>query len=307
MEISVIIPVRNEEDSIPILIPRLIKSLDLITSDWEVIFVTDLNSDNTFEVLKQNHNRESRIKVLKLSNSFGQHIAVYSALKLCKGAAAVIMDGDLEVQPEDIPKLHAKMNEGWEIVYGYSKTKNRNYFKDNYSRFFNRIMASATDYNMVSNSNMFRIISRRAIKEILKFKEYDPSLTYIMGLINFSSTGVKIDFDKRTHGKTKYSLNRQANFAINSLMSFSTKPLRMISVSGFILSFISFLYLVVVIIQKLFVEYTGFGWGTVIVLIILFGGLQLFAIGVIGEYIGRIFIQSKDRPRYIVEEKIGDL
>lgn len=307
MDISVLIPVRNEANALGFLIPRLLTTLGSMNLKWEVIFVTDINSDNTYEVLKVYHEKHPQIKIIKLTNSFGQHIAIWAGLRLCKGKCAVIMDGDLEVFPEDIPKLYRKQQEGYDIVYGHSKTKNRSLFRDTASRLFRRVMSTLTDYTMESNSNMFRIISRRVINEILRFEEYDPSLTYIMGLINLPSAGIPLSFGKREHGRTKYSLKKQLNFALNSLLSFSTTPLRMISALGFFISLASFIYLAVVAIQKLFVEYSGFGWGTVIVLIIFFGGLQLFAIGIIGEYIGRIFIQSKNRPRYIIEEKTGDL
>ena len=172
---------------------------------------------------------------------------------------------------------------------------------------FNKVMNLLSDYDSNFNTDMFRIISRRMIEEIKKFKEMKPSLTFIMSLVNFPSAKIKVKFGKRTEGKTNYSFKRQVNMGVDSILSFSTKPLRIISLIGLFFSVISFFYLLLVLIQKLFIDYGGIGWGTIVVLIIFFGGLQLFAIGVIGEYIGRIFLQSKDRPLYTIDEIIEDV
>ena len=306
MKLSVILPIRNEADTIPELISRLLSVLNHIEIDYEIIFVTDINTDNTLEILKRYSIADSKIKIIKLSNSFGQHVAVRAGLDHCEGDAAVIMDADLEMFPEDIPKLYSKLNEGFDIVYGVNKHKNRSFLKDLASKIFNKIMNLLSDENAALNTDMFRIISRKVINEIIKFREQKPSLTYIMGLINLPAVKVELEFGRRSKGRSNYNFKRQMNMAIDSFLSFSTKPVRFISLLGFFTSLVSFLYLLIVLIQKFFDKYTGIGLGTILVLIIFFGGLQLFAIGIIGEYIGRIFIQSKNRPLYIVEELFGD-
>jgi glycosyltransferase involved in cell wall biosynthesis len=306
MKLSVILPIRNEADTIPELISRLLSVLNHIEIDYEIIFVTDINTDNTLEILKRYSIADSKIKIIKLSNSFGQHVAVRAGLDHCEGDAAVIMDADLEMFPEDIPKLYSKLNEGFDIVYGVNKHKNRSFLKDLASKIFNKIMNLLSDENAALNTDMFRIISRKVIDEIIKFREQKPSLTYIMGLINLPAVKVELEFGRRSKGRSNYNFKRQMNMAIDSFLSFSTKPVRFISLLGFFTSLVSFLYLLIVLIQKFFDKYTGIGLGTILVLIIFFGGLQLFAIGIIGEYIGRIFIQSKNRPLYIVEELFGD-
>jgi polyisoprenyl-phosphate glycosyltransferase len=307
MDISVVIPVRNEEFTIPELISRLEATLVAMSKKYEIIFVTDINTDRTLSVLKSFHEKNQHIKLIKLSNSFGQHVAILAGLEYAKAKSVVIMDGDLEMYPEDIPKLHAKLQEGYELVYGYNKHKNRSFINDLSSRFFNYMMKLSSDYSFDHNSNMFRILTSKAVNEVLNFKETQPSLTYIMGLINLPTTGIELEFGKREFGKTNYSLKSQFSLALNSILSFSTKPLRAISLFGFTISFFSFIYLLFVLVQKFFTSYGGLGWGTVIVLITFFGGIQLLAIGIIGEYIGRIFLQSKNRPRYVIEEKFGDL
>lgn len=306
MELSLVLPVRNEAEIIPELVERLNRTLNSMSIDYEIIFITDLNTDNTLPILRTHAESDHKIKVIKLTNSFGQNVAVKAGIDYSKGNAVLIMDADLEMYPEDIPKLYNKYLEGFEIVYGASKHKDRSFFKDLTSRWFNKIMNMISDDKANLNTDFFRIISRRVVNELSKFHEQKPSLTYIMALINLPAVRVELEFGKRPKGKTNYNFFRQINLAIDSFLSFSTAPVRVISLIGFFTSFSSFLYLLGTLIQKFYSPYTGIGLGTIVVLIMFFGGLQLFAIGIIGEYIGRIFIQSKNRPHYIVEELIGD-
>jgi dolichol-phosphate mannosyltransferase len=306
MKLSLVLPTRNEADIIPELISRLHVVLNSMAVDYEIIFVTDLNIDNTLDVLKGYAISNSKVKVIKLSNSFGQNVAIKAGIDYAKGDAILIMDADLEMFPENIPKLYEKYLEGFEVVYGASKHKDRSFFKDLASRTFNKIMNIVSDDYARLNTDFFRIISRRVVNELEKFQEQKPSLTYIMALINLPAVRVELEFGKRSKGKTNYSFHRQLNLAIDSFLSFSTRPVRFISLLGFFTSFFSFLYLLQTLIQKFYDPYQGIGLGTIMVLIIFFGGVQLFAIGIIGEYIGRIFIQSKNRPLYIVEELIGN-
>jgi glycosyltransferase involved in cell wall biosynthesis len=308
MDVSVVIPVRDEQDTIPILVDRLVAVLGRLVASYEIIFVTDVNTDRTWEVLKEQRERNRNISVLKLSGSFGHHVAVIAGLEVSRGKSVVLMDGDLEMLPEEIPKLYAKHLEGFDVVYGWSRTKNASFVRDLASRAFNAVMSMLSDQSMTQNTDMFRVISRRTVTKVLQFGEHEPSLTHIMGLINLPSAGVEVAFVRRERGNTKYSFRRQLNFAISSLVSFSTKPIRLIVTMGLLISGTSFLFLAVVAFQKIFVRgYGGLGEGTIIVMFTFFGGLQLLAIGVLGEYIGRIFIQSKSRPRYIVEEQLlGD-
>ncbi len=303
---SVIIPVRDEERNIPELVSRLAEAIDALILEFEIIFVTDINTDRTYEVLGEQHRQDPRIKVIKLSNTFGQQAAVMAGLQFSSGEAVVIMDGDLQDLPEDIPKLYETMLQGYDVVYGVKRQKNDSPLRNIYSKLFVKVMSTLSDYNIRYNTSMFRIVGRRAVNELLRFREHEPSLTFIMGLINFPTTSVEVTSGKRLKGNTKYGFFRQMNMAISMLLAFSTKPLRLISICGFIVSLLSFAYLIAVLIQSLFFGVPVLGWPTIITLIILLGGLQLFSMGIIGEYIGRVFLQSKQRPLYIIEEKLGE-
>jgi dolichol-phosphate mannosyltransferase len=304
-DLSVVIPVRDEASNIPVLAGRLKSTLDAMQLAYEIIFVTDVNKDDTVNVLKSQYQSDNRVKYIKLSRSFGQHVAVVAGLKASSGKFAVIMDGDLQDEPEDIPLLYNKINSGFDIVYGIKESKNESAIRNSVTRLFLRVISNLSDVKMDFNTSMYRIISRKAINEVLKYREIEPSLTFIMGSLNLPTEKVLVASGKRFSGKTQYPLSRQFRFALTSLLSFSTKPIEYVSILGLIISLISFIYFIIVIFQRLFTGIEVLGWPTIIALITLLGGMQLFAIGIIGQYIGKIFLQTKNRPLYIIEEQVG--
>lgn len=305
VEISTIIPVRDEESNLQILADRLISTFEKMNVSFEIIFVTDINTDKTQSILEELSEKNKNIKTLKLSNRFGQHVAVLAGLDHSQGKFTVIMDGDLQDMPEDIPILYEKICEGYDVVYAEKENKNENYFRNLSSKSFNKIMNFFSDIKVDNNTSMFRIISRRMREEIIRYREFEPSLTYIFNLINFPTTKARVSSGKREHGNSKYNLSRLINFAISTLLSFSRKPLRMISGIGLFIALLSFIYLIIVLIQYFFFEIEILGWATLIVIITFTSGVQLLGLGVIGEYIGRIFMQTKNRPLYVIDKKIG--
>jgi glycosyltransferase involved in cell wall biosynthesis len=307
IDISVVIPVRDEESNLDELVNRLVSTLSNIVNSFEVIFVTDINKDNTLPLLKSINDNDGRIKTIKLSSGLGQHMAVIAGLSLSNGEAVVIMDGDLQDYPEDISILYKKYKEGFDVVYGVKEKKNDSGLRNLFSKTFIKVLNNFSDYKLDFNTCMFRIMSKRTVENILKFSEREPSITGLISVINFPTTEVTVTSGKRISGETKYNFFRQINLAISFLLSFSTKPLRIASALGLLLSSLSFIYLFIVIIQKIFFNVTVLGWATIIFLITFSSGLQLFFLGIIGEYIGKIFMETKNRPRYFIEEQIGNL
>ncbi len=305
-EISVVIPVRNEGENISELIERISSTIKEMGKSFEIVFVTDINTDNTVYLLTQYADTNDNIKIIKLSNSFGQHIAVLAGLDHCCGEYIVIMDGDLQDFPEDIPVLYNKILDGFDIVYAIKINKNNNIFRNICSLVFNGLMSYLSDIKIKINSSMFRIISRKALVEILRFREYEPSLTYIFGFINLPTSTVKVRSGIRKNGETKYNLFKLVNFAVSSLLSFSRKPLRMISGLGFIMSILSFIYFLIILYQHFFFKIEVLGWATIMSIITFIGGIQLLSLGVLGEYVGRMYMQTKNRPLYIIEKKLGN-
>ncbi|OGU70560.1 MAG: hypothetical protein A2V93_10605 [Ignavibacteria bacterium RBG_16_34_14] len=306
IDLSIVIPVKNEEENLGELISRLSTTVNSMNLTHELIFVTDINRDRTYEILKESNKKDPRIKTVKLSNGFGQYTAIMAGLNNTFGNAVVIMDGDLQDYPEDIPKLYNKMKEGFDVVYGIKQKKNDTFIRNFFSKSFWKILNRFSDYDIELNSGMFRILSRRVADELKKFNEKQILLTGLISITGFPTTKVEVTSGRRIRGNTKYSFFQQFNMAINALLSFSTKPLRIISFCGLIVAVFSFLILCVVFIEKIFYQGDVPGWTTIVVLISLLGGVQLFALGIVGEYIGRIFIETKDRPLYIIEDKIGD-
>ena len=306
IDLSVVIPVKNEEENLEELISRLDTTLSAMNLNFELIFVTDINRDRTYEILKENNKKDPRIKTVKLSNGFGQYTAIMAGLNNAFGNAVIVMDGDLQDYPEDIPKLLNKMKDGFDVVYGIKQKKNDTFIRNFFSKSFWKILNKFSDYDIELNSGMFRILSRRVVNELKKFNEKQILLTGLISITGFPTGKVEVTSGKRIKGNTKYNFFQQFNMAINALLSFSTKPLRIISFFGLIVAGFSFLILCIVFAENIFYGGDVPGWTTIVVLISLLGGVQLFALGIVGEYIGRIFIETKDRPLYIIEDKIGD-
>ncbi len=306
-DVSVIVPVRDEAQIIPELAARLAITLDGMRLTFEVIFVTDFNRDETLDVLRAQHRADPRIKAVKLSTGRGQHIAVVAGLHACQGGCAVLMDGDLQDLPEDIPKLYARMKEGFDVVYGLKEKKNDSALRNVFSRGFVRVIDWLSDQKVHHNTAMFRIISGRTIRELRRFGEYEQSLTGLMALVNFPTATEPVASGTRTTGETKYSFLLQINHAIGFFLGFTTKPLRLISTIGLVVAAISFCYLAVVLVQAFMGGIKVLGWASLISLMMFLSGVQLLALGTIGEYVGRIFLESKRRPLYIVEETIGEI
>jgi polyisoprenyl-phosphate glycosyltransferase len=305
--LSVVVPVRNEAKNIPTFVARLTPVLEGLGSDHEIIFATDLNRDNTLEVLRSMHRDDARIKTLKLSNAFGHHVAVLAGLTVSAGDAVVVMDGDMQDYPEDIPLLYGKLQEGHDVVYGVKARKNESALRNVFSRTFLRLMKALSDYDVDFNTSMFRVMSRRAVDELCRFREREPSITGLVSVIGLPTAKVQVTSGARQAGRTNYSYWRQLKFAVNFLLSFSTKPLRLISMLGLVISTLSFVYFVVVVIQRLAFGTPVPGWPTVVGLLTLLGGVQLLALGTTGEYVARIFLEVKRRPLYVIEERIGEL
>jgi polyisoprenyl-phosphate glycosyltransferase len=306
VDLSVVIPVRDEEPNIDELIGRLTKTLQSLVPAYEVVFVIDENTDRTPQLLQEHHRKDSRIKIVKLSRGFGQYVAVVAGLASAGGSAVVVMDGDLQDYPEDIKVLHDKMHAGFDIVYGIKEKKHDSWFRGLASKTFQRIWNWLADYRGDFNTSIFRILSRKVVDAMLRYHEADVSLSGIATLVGFRSTPVVVTSGSRKAGATKYSLASQINLAINFLLSYSTKPLRLFSISGLVMLAAGLVYLCVLCVLLLLnVPFTV--WQYVVASIFLVSGLHIAVMGIIGEYVGKIYIQSKNRPLYIVDEKFGDL
>jgi glycosyltransferase involved in cell wall biosynthesis len=307
LDLSIVVPVRNEAANVPVLVDRILTVMDDHGWSAEILFVTDINDDDTVPTIRDQHVRDPRVKMIRITDSLGQHVAVMVGLRASRGEAVVVMDGDLQDLPEDIPALHEELGRGYDVVFARKEQKNESSLRNLFSAAFLGLINRLSDRPLIHNTSMFRVMSRRVVDGLCRFDEQDPVITGLVGLMAFPTSTVRAKSGTRLEGKTNYSLGRQIHLAVDFLLAFSTKPLRMISLLGLTVSGLSFLYLLVVVAQALMGRVEVAGWPTLVSLMTLLGGLQLLALGVIGEYIGRIFIETKKRPPYFIQDQVGDL
>ena len=306
-KISVVVPVYKEEEVIDFFYERLTSSLKRITSEFEVIFCLDPSSDLTESLIHRQMERDSRIKLIKFSRRFGQPAATMAGILYCSGERCVIIDADLQDPPEFISDLYYKMDDGYDVVYAVRNTRvGETKFKKLFTKFGYFLINKISDIEIPKETGDFRIISRRVIKELAKLNDSENFLRGLVAFVGFNQTGLSYEREERHSGKSKY--NRfigSVRIAMNGLVGFSSKPLVILSYVGFMLALISFLIGVSYLLQKLSGINYPLGFSSTIILICFFSGIQLLSIGVLGEYIARIYNQVKKRPQYIVDELIN--
>jgi glycosyltransferase involved in cell wall biosynthesis len=298
-KISVVIPSFNEYGNIPKLIERLIPVLN--NYDYEVIFVDDGSSDSTAEFLESVHDINPRIHYIQLSRNFGHQNALKAGLDHAKGDCIISLDGDLQHPPELIPTFIQKWEEGYEIVYSRRKsTKQNSFFKRNTSNIFYSILNKVSEVKLEPGTADFRLIDRKVADVLLQFTEIDPFLRGIVKWVGFSQYAIDYIPDARLSGESKYSLKKMIKLAIQGITAFSIRPLYTAIYMGFSFSGLSVLYFPYVL-YSYFNGHAISGWASLMMTIVFIGGLQLIIMGIIGIYIGKIFLQSKQRPNYIVK------
>lgn len=307
--LSVIIPVYNEERGIAALLSRLVPVLDQTGATFEVVFVDDGSIDGTLAALRAAHERDPRIKAISLSRNFGKEIAVAAGLRSASGDAAVLMDGDLQHPPEVIPNFIAGWRAGHDIVYGARvDRKTDSPLRRMFSVAFYRLFKFLSGTKLHHNAGDFRLFSRRALDAFNKLGERARFNKGLYAWIGYSVLAVPFEVTERADGSgSKWSLRRLARFAIDGLASFSTLPLRVWSVLGLAVSLFAFGYILFFLIKTLFFGIDMAGFPTLIISIMFFAGIQLISLGVIGEYLGRIYDEVKLRPLFLVAEEIGNV
>jgi polyisoprenyl-phosphate glycosyltransferase len=306
-ELSVVIPAYNEEENIDRVYERLTEVLDPLAIDWELIFSVDPCSDRTEEEILALRERDPRVKMLRFSRRFGQPMATLAGLDASSGRATVVIDCDLQDPPELIPELLARWREGNDVVYAQRRTRaGETIPKRIVAALGYRVIRRIADVEIPPNTGDFRLMSRRVVDNVVALKESHGFLRGLVGLVGFRQTSVLYDRDPRAAGKSKY--NRfwgSLVIGLNGVIGFSSYPLQLISVAGVLLSGFAFLVGIVYLGLKLGGQNFPVGNPTIVAAIAFFSGIQLLSLGVIGEYVGRIYDESRDRPKYIVESRYG--
>ena len=302
--ISVVIPIYNEEEVVPELLSRLEKSSGS-WKEYEIIFVDDGSRDNSFSLLSEVAEKNSNIKVIKFSRNFGHQIAISAGLMHASGDAVAIIDGDLQDPPEMIDKFIEKWKEGYDVVYAIRASRKENIFKRvAYSTFY-KLLKRLSSIDIPLDAGDFSLIDRKVVDVINGMPEQNRFVRGLRSWAGFRSVGVSYERSARFAGKPKFTLRKLFNLAFDGIISFSTTPLKISVYVGFIIALLSFLAGVYYIILKLTHGIDLQGWTSIMLAIFFIGGVQLFIIGILGEYIGRIYTQVQDRPLYVIEKKSG--
>jgi polyisoprenyl-phosphate glycosyltransferase len=306
MKISFVIPVLNEQENILPLYDRLMAQINVLSADYEIIFVDDGSTDASLNLLKQLHARDSHVKLLSLSRNFGHQLALTAGMDVASGDACILMDADLQHPPDVIGELVARWKEGNEIVYTVRRsTAGAGLFKRGTQRMFYGIFRKLTGLDLVANSADFRLLDKKVLAAFQEIRERIRFLRGLTGWVGFRRTAVMFDAPARAAGETKYSPARMLGLAIDGLTSFTAAPLYVSIYMGAILTLLSFLYVPYVLYVRFVSQVALPGWASIITVLCLMGGLQLLILGVIGIYLAKIYEEVKHRPLYLVREAHG--
>lgn len=303
-KVTILIPCYNEEASLPLLYPRL---QELMNSQpryaWEILFVNDGSSDKTVEIIHQLRAADKRISLVDLSRNFGKERAMLAGFDYAKGDCVVIMDADLQHPPHVIPQMLARWEEGFDDVYAERRTRGKEpWLRKQVSLLYYRLLQKTTRINILPNVGDFRLLDRKCIEVLRQLRESERNTKGLYCWIGFRKTSVAFETADRVAGTSSWNFWSLLNLAVNGITSFTTAPLRLATVLGFVVSLVAFVYMCYILLKTLLFGDPVQGFPTLLTVILFLGGVQLLSLGIIGEYLGRIFYESKHRPVYVVRE-----
>jgi dolichol-phosphate mannosyltransferase len=304
--LSLVVPMFNEEETVPVFYRRAVAALETTGVPFELVFVDDGSRDGTFEALRSIATQDPRVKVVRFSRNFGHQTAVTAGLHYARGAAVAVIDGDLQDPPEFVPRLFEKWREGYEVVYAVRRTRKEHALKRAAYRVFYRLLRRLSYVDIPLDAGDFAIMDRRVVDELNAMPERNRFVRGIRAWVGFRQVGLEYDREPRFAGESKYPLSKLLKLAYDGVISYSFVPLRMVTHLGFVISLTAFaLVLYLVALRILYGERLITGWTSTVVVILFLGGIQLLSLGILGEYVGRIFDEVKRRPLYVVRETIG--
>lgn len=302
--VSVISALFNEEECVVPFYQQVSSALSG-EETWEIVLVDDGSSDRTWQRISELAREDGRVKGARFSRNFGQHVALTAGIDRSRGDYIVLMDADLQDRPEEIPRMLERARAGFPIVYARRRSRQESFLKRTGSRLFYSVFNALGSLALPPDVGIFRVLERRVVDQLIQLREQTRMLTGLIDWLGFEATFVDCDRPSREIGQSKYNLRKMLRLAINGLTSFSVVPLRFATFAGLIVSFISFCLGATFVYQKLVFGTGILGWPSLITSIFFLGGVQIFMIGVLGEYIGKIFLEVKNRPLYVVSESVG--
>ncbi|MGH9227202.1 MAG: glycosyltransferase family 2 protein [Acidimicrobiales bacterium] len=306
-EYSIVIPILDERETLPELHRRLCRVMERLDGSAEVILVDDGSTDGSFDVMRKLHEADDRVRALRLSRNFGHQAAITAGLDHARGNAVVIMDGDLQDPPEVVPALADKWREGFDVVYAVrDEREGESRVKLATANWFYRLLGRMSDVDMPRDAGDFRLIDRRVVDALKAMPEHRRYLRGMFAWVGYDQVGVHYARDARHAGRTKFPMRRMVAFAADGIVSFSTVPLRMTLMLGFLMSAAALVLAGFAVLSKVTGAYTVPGWASITVGVALLGGVQLTVLGVMGEYLARIHDEVKRRPLYLLRDQLGD-
>ena len=307
IDLSLIVPMYNEEESLDIFFKTINSTLEKLKNySYEIICIDDGSTDGTFNLLTQYAEKDKRIKIVKFSRNFGKEYGMIAGFRACSGRAAIPMDVDLQDPPALIAKFVKKWEEGYDMVYGIRNDRKSDTFLKRWTaKLFYKTYNLMTRSPIPYNAGDYRILDRKVIDAILNLKERNIFMKGIFGWAGFKSCGIKYVRQKRKAGVSKWNYWKLWNFALDGITASTTFPLRIWTYLGTLLSGLGMLYALYIILKTMIYGIDVPGYASLLVFILLLGGIQMIILGILGEYIGRIFIEVKNRPLYLVDKKVN--
>ena len=304
--ISVVSPVYQAEEIVPRLVQEIVSVLDALVDSYEVILVEDRSRDHSWDAIKKECQKNRKVKGIRLSRNFGQHYAITAGLRHAKGEWVVVMDCDLQDRPDQINAMFHKALEGFDVVLARRRIRNDSRVKRFYSRLFYFVFSYLTGTKQDASIANFGVYRSKVIHAVLSMKDnirYFPAMVQWVG---FSTATVDVEHSSRFQGQTTYDFKRMLRLAVDNIVSFSAKPLRLVAQGGLVLSFVSLLVGIIYLIGFLIGAVKVAGYTSLIISIWLTAGINIFVLGLVGIYVGKAFERVKDRPVYIIDELIND-
>jgi dolichol-phosphate mannosyltransferase len=304
--LSVVVPCYNEEQVIACCHETLTGVLSPAIGDYQIVYVNDGSTDNTYQLLREIQRSDARVKVVDLARNFGHQVAVSAGLAYAEGDAVALIDADLQDPPEVLPQMVQLWEKGYEVVFGVRKTRaGESWFKLKTADWFYRILNCLSDTEIPRDTGDFRLLDRKAVDALLRMPERDRMLRGLSSWIGFRRYGLEYERRPRQAGVTKYPLHKMLRLALDGILSFSVVPLRLVSIMGVATAGMSVLGISYALVLRLFTRIWVPGWTLLFIGMLFIGGLQMLSMGIVGEYIGRIYTEAKQRPLYLVREVLS--
>lgn len=309
MKLSLVVPCYNEEGNVEKFFSEVKRVFNGKVEDYEFVFVNDGSKDSTLTKLKKlyNEQKDSNIQVLSFSRNFGKESAIYAGLNNAKGDLVCLIDADLQQRPEVVLEMLDVMNskEDVDCVTAYQDERKEGKMMTAMKSMFYKVINGIAEVRFVNGASDFRLMKRSMVNAILEMTEYHRFSKGIFSWVGFNTEYIPYTVEERESGESKWGFKKLLKYAFEGIVSFTTFPLKLSTYVGFLSSFISIIYLIVVVVQKLAFGINVPGYATIVVLVLLLGGLQLFSLGILGEYLSKIYVQVKNRPVYILKEHLG--